>query len=169
MKKSTTAVVYDLHGTLADTAHRRDLAPPQEDQGVDQNWDTWSLACINDKPIPGMVRRMQWDYMQHQVHICTSEGEIASAQQRAWLAVNTGGCFDYLKMRARGDCRSGKVLKAEYVLGLQAAGEVDVVLAYEDLKADADYITEMTDVPVVLVNPAYEWIEVLRDSSNRAG
>jgi hypothetical protein len=170
VKKTRTAVVYDLHGTLADTSHRTDLAPGTPNQpGIkDSDWDTWSLACVDDTPIPGMIRRMMMDFAYHQVHICTSEGEIASEVQRAWLSIYAAGSYDYLKMRTRGDCRSGKLLKAEYILGLQADG-LDVQLMYEDLKSDADYVTEMTGVPVVLVNPAYQWIEVLRDNSLHGG
>ena len=165
MKNTNLAVVWDLDGTLADNSQRRHLAPgdPQWTAG-DAPWDEWALACGDDMPIMGSVVRMRMDYAYYQVHICSSRGAIAYEQTRDWLGRTAGKCYDYLTLRTRGDCRPGKVLKAEYILGLQADG-LTVMLAYEDIKEDADYITEMTGVQVMLVNPAYEWIEVLRDSS----
>lgn len=167
MKESTTAVVYDLDGTLANNAHRKDLAPGDPQWAGGTAWDEWSLACSGDTPIMGSIVRMRLDYAQHQVHVNSARSAVAYTETRDWLDTAAGRCYDYLQLRRKGDCRRGKVLKAEYILGLQADG-ITVVLVYEDLKEDADYITEMTGVQVMLVNPAYEWIEVLRDNS-RAG
>lgn len=168
MKRSTTAVVYDLDGTVCDNSQRRHLAPEDPLTTADEAWEEWNLACGGDQPILGMVRRMQWDYMQHQVHICSARSAVARDLTERWMAVNTGNSYDVLKLRSRGDRRPGRLLKSEYILDLKATG-IDVVLVYEDLKADADFITEETGVPVLLVNPAYQWIEVLRERAASPG
>lgn len=160
MKKTNSAVVWDLHGTLADTSHRKDLVPADPSQ--DSNWDKWSLACAGDTPIRGSIRRMQMDFLVHQVHIATACGTIARELTREWLIAHAAGQYDYLYMRARGDCRSDKILKTEYIAGLIQDG-LDVRLVYEDRKDIADHIYATLGVPCLLVNPAYEWIEVLRD------
>src|ERR1700733_7647805 len=105
-----------------------------------------------------MVERMEGDYMQKQVHICSARSAVARRLTENWLGMNTGNSYDFLRLRDLGNRLPGRMLKAEYILDLKATG-IDVVLVYEDLKADADFITEETGVPVVLVNPAYQWIE----------
>lgn len=159
MKDSRTAVVYDLDGTLADNAHRRHLIP--EDPTVNVGWEPWAMACADDTPIWGMITRMRLDYGQHQVHIVSSRDAVSYDLTAAWLNRTAGRCYEALTLREAGDERSALQLKVDYIRSLYARG-IYVALAYEDIKHIAEGIWEQTGTPVVLVNPAYDWIEIAK-------
>jgi hypothetical protein len=161
VKKRYVAYQYDLDGTLADNAHRRHLAPADFANSTEDQWDQWSAACMGDDPIWGTIRRMQLDFEQGQVHIVSSRGATAYHQTRTWLNTHSGAKWDYLKLRDSADRRPGWELKVEHILELRESG-VEVVLAYEDIKSEAEKIYQMTGVRCVLINPAYDWVETLK-------
>jgi hypothetical protein len=152
MRVRPTAVVWDMHGCLADTSRRRHLIP--ENAGYESDWDEWALAQMLDRPIPGSMARLRLDFFQHQAHIVTAQSVVAEELAKGWLDMHTGGTYDYLGCRAIGDQRPDHVLKVEYIRGVQARG-VEVVQAYEDLPSSAEYIYEQTGVPVLGINPFY--------------
>jgi hypothetical protein len=161
VKDQKIAYQYDFDGTLADNSHRRHLAPEDFANSTEEQWDKWSAACMGDLPIVGTIKRMQLDYEQGQIHVVSSRGASASRQSRLWLNTYADAKWDYLRLRHRGDRRHGWEIKVENILELRAYG-IEVVLAYEDLKSEAEKIFELTGVPVVLINPAYDWVEDLK-------
>lgn len=161
MKGKSTAYQYDFDGVLADNAHRSHLAPADFTSTVAADWDRWSDACMDDAPIIGSIRRMELDWFQAQVHIVSSRSTSSFERSRTWLHTYVGTKWDYLKLRAAGDRRKGWELKVENILELRESG-IEVVLAYEDIKSEAEQIYERTGVPVVLINPAYDWVEKLK-------
>lgn len=150
-KGRITAVVYDWDSTLANTKHRWHLAPTVN---AESSWDIYSQACGDDIPLAGTARRMQMDYVHHQVHICSGSAASAREQRISWLQKH---CllYDYLQLRATGDRRPNGQIKIDYVKQLQADG-IEVVLFYEDWPKVGRQIQEATGVPVLGINPFYE-------------
>lgn len=165
MKDKRIAVVWDLHGVLADTSGRSHLVP--EDDTVESNWYEWSKAAHLDKPIGGSIVRMALDWERFQVHIVTACSEVGRECTEAWLEENAAGAYDYLCMRRVDDGRPDRELKVEYIKWL-LENDIPVVLAYEDLKSTAEAITEQTGTPVMLINPAYDWMETAVRSARQA-
>lgn len=165
MKDKRIAVVWDLHGVLADTSGRGHLVPA--DDTVERNWYEWSRAAHLDKPIKGSIARMALDWEQFQVHIVTACSEVGRECTEAWLEENASGAYDYLCMRRVDDGRPDRVLKVEYIQWLKDNG-IPVILAYDDLKSTADAVFEQTEVPVVLINPGYDWMEEAIQEAQRA-
>ena len=151
MKEAKIAVVYDLDSTLADTRHRWHLNPRADPTS---DWEKYSMACPDDLPIKGTIVRMQLDYMDYQVHICTGRSDAAHDLTVAWLDQHAGPAYDYLKMRLAGDHTPNGVYKVNYIRELSKQG-VPVALFYEDWGEAAAYIAEHTGVPVLGINPFY--------------
>lgn len=146
------AIVWDLDKCLANNLHREHLVPEVHDR--DEQWDEWSRSCADDEPIPGAIARLQLDAEQFQVHIYSARGEIAFDPTMEWLKKHVGlGYIHNVALRARGDNREGWEIKVEYIKRLQVMG-IKVVLAYDDVGAQADKITEHTGVPVLRINEA---------------
>jgi hypothetical protein len=152
VRDKPTAVVWDMHGCLSDTSRRRHLLPVNP--SVESDWTRWSLAQLQDRPVPGAIARMRLDHLQHQVHVVTAQSTVAESLARAWLDIHADGAYDYFGCRDVEDRRPDHELKVEYIRGLQALG-TEVVLAYEDLPSSAEAIYEQTGVPVLGLSPFY--------------
>ena len=145
----TTAVLFDLDSSLADTRHRWHLSPGADPES---SWDRYCAARMGDAPIPGAVAAARLHYPHHQVNICS--GSEASAEQvtRAWLDRHRVP-FDALVLRTDPAARNADI-KVRYIEFLRSVG-IETVLFYEDQREVALEIYQRTRVPVLGVNPLY--------------
>ena len=145
-----TAVLFDRDSCLSLTRQRWHLSPHANPAS---SWTAYNAAADKDVPNPGIVRAAQLAWPHYQVHVCSGSSRAAESVTRGWLT-RWGVLVDGLKLREDGDERPAGLLKVSYITELRRRG-IEVVLAYEDNRDDAGYITELTGVPVVGVNPFY--------------
>jgi hypothetical protein len=146
-----TVVVFDKDSCLFRTQQRWGLIPTRNPES---SWEDYSRACGGDEPIHGTIAAARLHWRWHQVHICSAANDAAEPEIRRLLDTHHVP-FDGLKLRERGDDRSGPDLKVAYIQALRAQG-LEVVLFYEDYRDCATTIERETGVPVVGVNPFYD-------------
>lgn len=125
MTDQATAVLVDLDGTLCDTSGRAHLLDKKP-----RDWEAYSLACGDDKPIPFAIEVVQ-DLADrgHRIVISTGRGIVARKQTNAWLLRN-GVPWHTIFMRKVGDMRRNPELKRERAE--QVMRESRVLFALED-------------------------------------
>lgn len=151
-------VLWDLDSTLANTAHRQHMVPAiKAKQGP--TWEDYSMACADDTPVEGtvtLVRLLDWlsspDKPIRQYGV-SGRNEAARDLTLDWFDRH-GVPLDGLYLRPDGDHTPNGRYKVNVINQLRDDG-VDVVLFVEDWKETADYIHEMTDVPVLVVQGDY--------------
>lgn len=160
MKGKPTAVVFDLDSTLASTEHRQHLIPLiREGQAT---WEDYADMCDQDSPMLGPLTVMRLLWQHHEIHICSGRSGTALPKTMAWfIRHNHAEYYDYLRLRHANDPHSNSRLKVNYIRDLRETG-VEVALFFEDYLPVAETIREETGVPVVVVNPGYDWIESQR-------
>lgn len=97
----------------------------------------------------------------NKIHLVSGRNGAAREKTEAWLR-DYAVPYDALHMREPGDRTANGRLKVKYINALRKQG-LEPELFLEDWKEAADYIHEKTKVPVLLVNPAYDWIETPRN------
>lgn len=145
-----SVVIYDLDSTVADTRHRWHLTPRNNPSS---DWEKYSLACTGDTVIAGTAKRMELDWYQHEVHICTGRSAAARELSSTWLDTHVGRFWDHLEMRPAGDTTANGLFKVQYIHRLREQGK-RVELFYEDWEVSARDI-ETAGVPVLGINPFY--------------
>lgn len=75
-------IICDVDGTIVDNQHRQHLVP--EDVSIASNWDDFSKACKNDKPVCNIINQVK-DLYDHCVGMrdlifLTSRGESAESE-----------------------------------------------------------------------------------------
>lgn len=82
-KKLKRLVTVDLDSTLCNTGHRHHLI----DRVNGTDWDAYSLACVDDTPLLGMVQTVKLlsrlDSIE--VHALSGRGEIAAQHTMDWF------------------------------------------------------------------------------------
>lgn len=142
------AVVVDLDSTLADTSHRRHLAPPREAADRASEWLPYALACTDDDPILGTRALVGLLAEVVEVVILTGRNEGAREATEAWLARWAIRC-DRLVMRPEHEDRLHS-WKADM---LDALGEeYDVVLAIDDMPQGIEAAADSGIVGVLVAN-----------------
>lgn len=120
MKK---VAVFDLDGTIADIQHRLWMI-----HQMNKDWDGFYKACVNDKPIPGVIEWMRYMSKTHTVVILSGRSDVAYQSTFEWLKDNNVP-YHYLFMRSEGDHRKDTGIKAEMMEHhVQPLGEVDFIV-----------------------------------------
>jgi hypothetical protein len=96
-------------------------------RGGRRDWDAFFAAAAEDPALPAGLRTVAELAAAHDIAFVTGRPERTREQTRAWLAAQ-GLPTGVLVMRADGDHRPARVLKAELVAGLAADHDVAVVL-----------------------------------------
>ena len=153
----STAVVWDLDSTVADSRHRHHLRPSQpENRGNPEfTWTRYSLACSGDAPMAGSVAlmRLLWPY---HVQIAVS-GRSQEAQEltEEWAATHDVP-LDRIILRGTGNYTPNGLLKVQRIGDIQQ--QLRVVMAMEDWAGDAQEIrAAFPKIPVLVVNPEYDF------------
>jgi len=150
----TRAVLWDLDSTICNTAHRQHMVPAiKAKQGP--TWEDYSMACTGDTPVEGavaLVRLLAANRLVMQYGV-SGRSEAARDRTLEWFK-RYGVPLDGLYLRPDGDHTPNGRYKVNVINQLRDSG-VDVVLFVEDWKETAQYIHEMTDVPVLVVQGDY--------------
>lgn len=152
MKDASTAVVFDLNDTLADTWHRQHLLPVTNPAST---WEEFSLACDGDSPIPETFALMNALWPLHQIHIISGRHEIALDKTVRWLA-HCRGRYDFLQLSpegGQGGWMSSGTFKISYISQLKDSG-VRVLLFAEDRPEVIQRIRIECEIPVLNVRTA---------------
>lgn len=151
------AVSFDLDSTIANTLHRQWMVPEiKAKRPGGPTWDDYSMACENDTPIYGAVTLMRALRPNHHIHIITGRSAGARSLTETWLA-GWDIPYDGLHMRPAGDRTANGKYKVATLRSIQATSLVPMkfVLFVEDYPEAAEYITEHTGIPCLLVNANY--------------
>jgi len=149
---SLPVLCWDLDSTIADTLHRQPMIA--KIKAGESTWDDYSLACTDDKLIPGTAWLMDMLRERHRHFIITGRSEIARELTTEWLGIR-GVPWDRLIMRRQGDHRPNAELKIAILRALKTES-VPVAGFFEDWpEAAARIRSEFPSLPVVVLNPCY--------------
>jgi phosphoglycolate phosphatase-like HAD superfamily hydrolase len=120
---SRPIAVFDLDGTIADITHRLSLIEyPHKD------WPAFFAACVNDKPIPGVIAWMRYMSQTHRIVILSGRSDEVELETIKWLQKH-GVCYDRLLMRKAGDHRPDTTVKKEMIVSSAFPnGKVDFIV-----------------------------------------
>lgn len=147
MKDASTAIVFDLDSTLADTRHRRQLLPLVNPAST---WEEFALACDGDSPIPETFALMNALWPLHQIHIISGRHEVALDKTVRWLA-HCRGRYDFLQLRpdgGQGGWTANGRFKVDYISQLKGSG-VRVLLHVEDYQDVVQQVRVECEIPVL--------------------
>ncbi|MGA0610034.1 hypothetical protein [Caldimonas sp. KR1-144] len=135
--------IFDLDGTLADITHRRHFV---DGTGPEKSWPKFFAACVDDKPIPAVIRTMAavWAGSLTSVWIWSGRSDEVEQETREWLIEHTiFGDPDaesiQLKMRRAGDYTPDEVLKQSWLDALSPEDRSRIVAVFDD----RDRVVEM--------------------------
>ena len=108
-------IVFDLDGTLADTAHRVHYLEQQP-----KDWDGFFAAAKDDPPIKAtceVYRRLRYTMGSSRIEIWTARPERYRTDTERWLGDHGLGLpyNNGLRMRPEGDYRHDTVVKGEWL------------------------------------------------------
>jgi hypothetical protein len=145
-------VVLDKDSTIADTRHRHWML--DEIKAGKLTWDDYSLAAAVDAPMPGTVQLMRLLEPSYRLVVITGASDTASGQVLDWFDKHQIR-VDELRMRPSGNSTPNGEFKVAEIKALQRDYEVKLVI--EDWIDAVTYITGHTGLPVLGVNPFYEY------------
>lgn len=148
------AVGFDLDSTIAHTYHRQWMVKEIQARPKfpgQKTWDDYSMECENDTPIEGTVALMR--SLPYLKFIITGRSAGAMGLTREWLAKHDIP-YDGLLMRPAGDRTPNGKYKVQMLRRIADEG-YKVFLFVEDYPEAAEYITEHTGIPCLLVNANY--------------
>jgi hypothetical protein len=140
-----TVVLVDLDSTLADTRHRRDLAPPHNPEST---WSAYAKACIRDKPIWEIIHMVRYHYVDHLIHLISGRDGSSIKETKYWLRLYDVP-YDRLVLRPIDDETSNADIKVNYAKHVKSLG-LDPILLIDDWVPTCDAM-EAYGVPVFRV------------------
>lgn len=151
--------VFDLDGTLADTAHRQHFL-----EGARRDWAGFFSAAVDDPPLTEGVRLALSSAEECEVTYLTGRPERCRKDTVAWLARH-GLPEGRLRMRRNDDRRPARRTKLEILERLGREREVRMLVDDDELVCDAAELAGFTVVRArwTRVSPA------LRDAQQREG
>ncbi|MET9920320.1 hypothetical protein ABZZ04_25015 [Streptomyces sp. NPDC006435] len=151
--------VFDLDGTLADSAHRRHHL-----EGRRRDWDRFFAAAVDDPPLAEGVRLVLSSAEECEIRYLTGRPERCRRDTVAWLAGH-GLPEGRLHMRRDGDRRPARRTKLETLRRLGREREVRMLVDDDELVCDAAERAGFTVVRArwVTVSPA------MQDAQEREG
>ncbi|MGW1227463.1 phosphatase domain-containing protein [Streptomyces sp. NPDC001478] len=123
--------VFDLDGTLADTAHRQHYL-----EGSPRDWDGFFAAASEDPPLPEGVRLVLDSAEECEVVYLTGRPERCRRATLAWLA-RYGLPEGRLHMRGNHDRRPARRTKLEILERMGRERTVRVLVDDDELVCDA--------------------------------
>ncbi|MCM2416457.1 hypothetical protein [Streptomyces sp. RKAG290] len=151
--------VFDLDGTLADTAHRQHFL-----EGPRRDWAGFFAAALDDPPLDEGVRLALSTAEECEVTYLTGRPERCRKDTLAWLARHELP-EGRLRMRRNDDRRPARHTKLEILKRLGREREVRMLVDDDDLVCDA---AELAGFAVVRARWA-QASPVLRDAQERQG
>lgn len=132
--------VFDLDGTLADTAHRQHFL-----EGARRDWAGFFAAAADDPPLAEGVRLALSSAVECEVTYLTGRPERCRKDTVAWLARH-GLPEGRLRMRRNDDRRPARRTKLEILERLGREREVRVLVDDDELVCDAAELAGFTVV-----------------------
>ncbi|MCX3062785.1 phosphatase domain-containing protein [Streptomyces beihaiensis] len=151
--------VFDLDGTLADTAHRLRYL-----ERTPRDWDAFFAAAPHDPPLPQGVELARRSAGECEVVYLTGRPERCRADTVAWLAAQGLPPGD-LHMRRDADRRPARRTKLDLLRRLGRDRDVRMLVDDDELVCDA---AAQAGFPVVRARWAAT-SAVLRDAQEREG
>lgn len=153
---ASTVVLCDLDSTIRNSSQRHHLSPVNNPSST---WHDYSVAGINDTPMPGTITLLRLLSPYHQVHIISGSNESARNETMSWLRTHVGlNYIDAVRLRSFDDTLDGAptpngAYKVAYARELEARG-LQVVLALDDWP---EVVTALSDAgyPVICVSAMY--------------
>jgi hypothetical protein len=99
--------IFDIDGTLADITHRLHFI-----QQEPKDWDSFFINCVDDEPIPEIIRIAQALFPAAQIFMLSGRSEVIRMETVNWLAGARIPC-DLLMLRKEGDHREDSIVKAD--------------------------------------------------------
>ncbi|MFF1923939.1 hypothetical protein ACFVW8_25615 [Streptomyces sp. NPDC058221] len=151
--------VFDLDGTLADTAHRQRFL-----EGPRRDWAGFFSAAVDDPPLTEGVRLARSSAEECEVTYLTGRPERCRKDTLAWLARH-GLPEGSLRMRRNDDRRPARRTKLEILKRLGQEREVRMLVDDDELVCDAAELAGFTVVRArwAQVSPA------VKDAQERQG
>ncbi|MEU8675366.1 hypothetical protein [Streptomyces sp. NPDC048560] len=151
--------VFDLDGTLADTAHRQHFL-----EGARRDWKGFFSAAVHDPPLAEGVRLVLASTQECDVVYLTGRPERCRRDTLAWLARN-GLPEGRVYMRRNDDRRPARRTKLEVLKRLGREREIRVLVDDDQLVCDAAEAAGFTVVRARWAMPSPE----LEDAQEREG
>ena len=131
--------IFDLDGTLALIHHRRHYV---ECQKIDQDWNRFYLACVNDLPNTPVVKTMQSLMRFADVRIFSGRSDIVKKESLEWLVLRANmkpiDAIESLQMRSQGDYTPDDQLKLGWYNSMSQYNKDRLVAVFDDRQKVVD-------------------------------
>ncbi|WP_103538754.1 MULTISPECIES: hypothetical protein [unclassified Streptomyces] len=151
--------VFDLDGTLADTAHRQHFL-----EGATRDWAGFFAAAPADPPLPEGVRMVLASAEECEIVYLTGRPERCRRDTVRWLS-RQGLPEGTLFMRRNDDRRPARRTKLDILRRLGRTGQVRMLVDDDALVCDAAEVAGFTVVLARWADPS----EALKDAQEREG
>ncbi|MEU6043957.1 phosphatase domain-containing protein [Streptomyces griseus] len=151
--------VFDLDGTLADTAHRQHFL-----EGATRDWAGFFAAAPADPPLPEGVRMVLASAEECEIVYLTGRPERCRRDTVRWLS-RQGLPEGTLFMRRNDDRRPARRTKLDILRRLGRTRQVRMLVDDDALVCDAAEVAGFTVVRARWADPS----EALKDAQEREG
>ncbi|MFD4233334.1 hypothetical protein [Streptomyces sp. NPDC058542] len=151
--------VFDLDGTLADTAHRQHFL-----EGPKRDWAGFFAAAVDDPPLAEGVRMVLASAEECRVVYLTGRPERCRRDTVRWLS-RQGLPEGTLFMRRNDDRRPARRTKLDILRRLGRKEQVRVLVDDDELVCDAAQVAGFTVVRARWADPS----AALKDAQEREG
>ncbi|WP_404951297.1 hypothetical protein HFP69_02570 [Streptomyces sp. ARC12] len=151
--------VFDLDGTLADTAHRQHFL-----EGPKRDWAAFFAAAVDDPPLAEGVRMVLASAEECEIVYLTGRPERCRRDTVRWLG-RQGLPEGTLFMRRNDDRRPARRTKLDILRRLGQKGQVRMLVDDDELVCDAAQVAGFTVVRARWADPS----EALKDAQEREG
>lgn len=151
--------VFDLDGTLADTAHRQHFL-----EGPQRDWAGFFAAAVDDPPLPEGVRMVHESAAECRIVYLTGRPERTRRDTVRWLS-RQGLPEGTLFMRRNDDRRPARRTKLDILRRLGRTGQVRMLVDDDELVCDAAEVAGFTVVRARWGDPS----TALKDAQEREG
>lgn len=166
MFNKTRLITVDLDSTLCDTGHRHHMI--DRENGTD--WNAYSLACVDDVPVLGMVKVVQLlaSLGNVELHGLSARNAVASDNTLDWLRkhhvplqkihLDTGESVEYTPEYTHAMYKYDRLRQVEEETGMK------VILHFDDY-AEVAVEFEKHGIPVVCVRTPQEILEMAEEKA----
>ncbi|MEU6954569.1 hypothetical protein [Streptomyces sp. NPDC045714] len=151
--------VFDLDGTLADTAHRQHFL-----EGPKRDWAGFFAAAVDDPPLAEGVRMVLASAEECRIVYLTGRPERCRRDTVRWLSCQ-GLPEGTLFMRRNDDRRPARRTKLDILRRLGRKEQVRVLVDDDELVCDAAQVAGFTVVRARWADPS----AALKDAQEREG
>ncbi|MFJ1784822.1 hypothetical protein ACIOML_10980 [Streptomyces anulatus] len=151
--------VFDLDGTLADTAHRQHFL-----EGPKRDWAGFFAAAVDDPPLAEGVRMVLASAEECEIVYLTGRPERCRRDTVRWLS-RQGLPEGTLFMRRNDDRRPARLTKLDILRRLGRKAQVRMLVDDDELVCDAAQVAGFTVVRARWADPS----AALKDAQEREG